>query len=86
MRCAGHVARMCNMIISHEILVGNFDTKRPLGRPGRRWEYNIQNSFRKKGFEDVDSVYLGQDKVQCTTVVKLSNLGASNSWRISWQV
>jgi hypothetical protein len=34
----GHVSRMGQMRNVYKILVGNPDGKRPLGRPGRRWE------------------------------------------------
>jgi hypothetical protein len=41
MRCA------CN------ILVGNPERKRPLGRPRRRWEYNIRMDLREMGLESI---------------------------------
>ena len=31
----------------HKVLVGKPEGKRPLGRPTRRWEDNIQMIFRK---------------------------------------
>ena len=42
MRWAGHVARMGEDRGVHRVLVGKPEGKRPLGRPRRRWEDNIQ--------------------------------------------
>ena len=44
MRRAGHVARMGEMRGVYRVLVMKHEGKRPLGRPRRRWEDNI-NSF-----------------------------------------
>ena len=41
MRWAGHVARMGEDRGVHRLLVGKPEGKRPLGRPRRRWEDNI---------------------------------------------
>jgi hypothetical protein len=41
MRWAGHVARMVKGRGVHRVLVGKPEGKRPLGRPRRRWEINI---------------------------------------------
>jgi hypothetical protein len=41
MRWAGHVARMGEDRDVHRVLVGKREVKRPLGRPRRRWGYNI---------------------------------------------
>ena len=41
MRWAGHVARMEEGRGVHKVLVGKTEGKRPLGRPRRRWEDNI---------------------------------------------
>jgi hypothetical protein len=42
MRWAGHVARVGDMRNAYNILVGNPDGNRPLGRLGRRRAYNIR--------------------------------------------
>jgi hypothetical protein len=42
MRWAGHVARMGDVRCAYNILVGNSEGRRPLGRPRRRWEENIK--------------------------------------------
>jgi hypothetical protein len=41
MRWAGHVAHMGEGRGVHRVLVGKPEGKRPLGRPGFRWEDNI---------------------------------------------
>jgi hypothetical protein len=41
MRWAGHVARMGEGRGVHRVVVGKPEGKRPLGRPRRRWEDNI---------------------------------------------
>ena len=38
---AGHVARMGEMRGSYRVLVGKSEGKRPLGRPGLRWDDSI---------------------------------------------
>jgi hypothetical protein len=44
-RWAGHVARMGEKRKAHRILVGKPEGNRPLGRPRRRRENNIQMDF-----------------------------------------
>jgi hypothetical protein len=47
---------------AYNILVGRPEGRRPLGRPRRRWEDNIQMDLREIGFRDVDWIYLAQDR------------------------
>jgi hypothetical protein len=42
------------------ILVEKPEGKRPLGRPGRRWEYNITMDLREIGWDSVDWFDLAQ--------------------------
>jgi hypothetical protein len=49
MRWAGHVARMGEDRGVHRVLMGKPEGKRPLGRPGRRWEDNIKMDLREVG-------------------------------------
>jgi hypothetical protein len=51
MRWAGHVARMGEVIGVYRVLVGRPEGKRPLGRPWRRWEYNIKMDLREIGID-----------------------------------
>jgi hypothetical protein len=49
MRCAGHVARMGEKRGAYRLLVGRPEGRRPLGRPRRRWEYNIKMDLQEVG-------------------------------------
>jgi hypothetical protein len=62
MRWAGHVARMGEVRVAYNILVGRPEGRRPLGRPRRRWEDNIIMDLREIGFGDVDWIHLAQDR------------------------
>jgi hypothetical protein len=46
------------------ILVGRLEGKRPLGRPGRRWEDNIKMDLRDIGIDVANCFRLVQDRVQ----------------------
>jgi hypothetical protein len=48
----------------YKILVGKPEGKRPLARPRRRWEDNIRMDLRAVGCEDVEWIYLAQDRDQ----------------------
>jgi len=43
---------------AYKILVGIPQGKRPLGRPGCRWEDNIRMDLRKIGWEHLDWIHL----------------------------
>jgi hypothetical protein len=49
MRWAGYVARIREKRNAYKILVGKPEGKRPLGRPRRRWENNIDMDVRERG-------------------------------------
>jgi hypothetical protein len=44
--------------------VGRPEGKRPLGRPRRRWEDNIEMDLREIGIDVANSVQLTQDRVR----------------------
>jgi hypothetical protein len=46
------------------ILVGRPESKRPLGRPRRRWEDNIKMDLREIGIDEANWIRLAQDRVQ----------------------
>jgi len=50
MRWAGHEARMGERISAYRVLVGKPEGKRPLRRPMRRWEDNIEMDLQKVGW------------------------------------
>jgi hypothetical protein len=62
MRCAGHVARMDEKRNMYRLLVGKPEGKRPLGKPRRRWIYNIKTDLLEIGLSVVDWIGLAQDR------------------------
>jgi hypothetical protein len=62
MRWAGHVARMGEDRGAYRILVGRPAGRRPLGRPRRRWEYNIKTDIREVGWGGTNWIELAQDR------------------------
>ena len=46
----GHVARMGERRCAYSVLVGKPEGKRPLGRPRRRWEDNIEVDLQEVGW------------------------------------
>jgi hypothetical protein len=78
MRWVGHVARMEKRRDVHRVLVGSPEGKRPLGRPRRRWEDNIKLDLREIGIDEVNWIWLAQDKVQWRAFV---NTGSINKAR-----
>jgi hypothetical protein len=47
---------------AYNILVGKPEGRRPLRRPRRRWEDNIEMDLWEIGFGNVDWVHLAQDR------------------------
>jgi hypothetical protein len=60
MRCAGHVARMGEGRSVCRVLMGKTEGKRPLRRPRRRWEDNIEMDLQEVGFGSMDRIELAQ--------------------------
>jgi hypothetical protein len=50
MRWAGHVACMGETRGPHRGLLGKPEGKRPLGRPGHRWEDNTETDLHEVGW------------------------------------
>jgi hypothetical protein len=48
----------------YRVLVGRPERKRPLGRPRRRWEDNIEMDLRELGLYKANWIQLAQDTVQ----------------------
>jgi hypothetical protein len=65
MRGAGHVARMGENRNVYRLLVGRPDGKSPLGRPRRRWIYNIKMDLLEMGLNVVD--WIGLDWLRIGT-------------------
>jgi hypothetical protein len=51
------------------VLVGRPEGKRPLGRPRRRWEDNIEMDLREIGIDGANCILLAQDRVQVRAFV-----------------
>jgi hypothetical protein len=64
MRWAGHVACVGEGRGVYRVLVGRPEGKRPLGRPRRRWEDNIEMDLREIRIDGAIWIQLAQDRVQ----------------------
>jgi hypothetical protein len=64
LRWAGHVARMGEGRGVYRFLVGKPEGKKPLGRPRRRWEDNINMDLREMRIDGANWIRLAQDRVQ----------------------
>ena len=53
----------------HKVLVGKPEGKRPLGRPRRRWEYNIKMDLEEVGGGGGDWMELAQDRKRWRALV-----------------
>jgi hypothetical protein len=62
MRWAGHVTRMGEERGVYRVLEGRPKGKRPLGRPRRRWEYNIKMDLREIGIDGANWIRLAEDR------------------------
>jgi hypothetical protein len=60
MRWAGHVSRMEEIRNACNVLAGEPEMKRPLGRPRRRWADNIRMDLSEIGCKVVDCLHLAQ--------------------------
>jgi hypothetical protein len=53
----------------YKVLVGKPEGRRPLGRPRRRWEYDVRMDLREIGFGGVDWFRLAEEKDRWRAVV-----------------
>jgi hypothetical protein len=56
---------------AYRVLVRKPEGKRPLGRPGRRWEDNIKMHLRELGWGGMDWIHLAQDRDQWGALVDM---------------
>ena len=59
---AEHIEGMGERRGLYRVLVGKPEGKRPLGRPRRRWDYNIKMDLQKMGCGSMDWIGLLQDR------------------------
>ena len=69
MRWAGHVARMGEWRGIYRVLVGKPEGKRPMARPRRRWEDNINMDIQEVGCGGMDWIELAEGRDRWRTVV-----------------
>jgi len=65
----GHVERTGNRGGAYRVLVGKYETKRPLGRPRYRWENKIKMDLQEVGWGGRDWIDLAQDRNRWQTVM-----------------
>jgi hypothetical protein len=53
----------------YRVLVGEPEGKRPLGRPGLRWEVNIKMDLQEVGYGGMDWIELPKDRALVSTVM-----------------
>ena len=69
MKLAGYVARMAEGSGLYRVLVGKPAGKRPLVRPGRRWEDNIKMGLQDVGCGGKERIEMAQDRNRSRTLV-----------------
>ena len=62
MRWAGQVVSMKERRGVYRVLVGKPEGKRPLGRPGSRWDDDIKMDLQEVGCGGIDWIKLTQDR------------------------
>jgi hypothetical protein len=54
---------------AYRVLVGRPEGRRPLGRPRRKWEDNIEMDVQEVGWGGMDWIDMAQDRDRWLTVV-----------------
>ena len=61
MSWAGHIVHMGEGRGMYRVLVGKLEGRRPLGRPRRRWDDNMEMDLQEVGCGGMDWIELAQD-------------------------
>jgi hypothetical protein len=69
MRSARNVARTGETRNAYKVVVGKPEGKRPLGRPSRRWKYNVKMDLREIWWDVVGWMHLTWDRKHWRTLV-----------------
>jgi hypothetical protein len=70
--------------VVYRVLVGKPEEKRPLGRPRRRWEDNIEIDLQELGCRGMGWIELAQDRDRWRALVNaIINLQAPKMWETS---
>jgi hypothetical protein len=64
MRWVGHLARFADKRSEYRVFVGRTYGMRPLGRPRRRLESNIEMELQEVGWGGLDWITLAQDRAR----------------------
>jgi hypothetical protein len=72
-KLAGDLARMGEKKNACRLLVRKLEGKRPLGRPRRRWVYNIKIDLVEIGLGGLDWIGLAQDRYGWRALVNLTS-------------
>jgi hypothetical protein len=91
MRWAGHVAWLGEKRNAYRILVGKPEGKRLLGIPRCRWVYNIWMDIREIGWDVMDWIGLGQDRMEGSCGYGNEPPGSIKCWEVleylhSWRL
>jgi hypothetical protein len=55
----------------YRVLVQRPESKRPMGRPRRRWEDNIKMDLREIGIDGANWIQLAQVRIKCRAYVNM---------------
>ena len=70
LKWAGHIAHTEQFRNAYRVLVGKPESKRPLGRPRRRWEDNIKMNLREVVCYPRQWIALAEDRDQWRAYVR----------------